>query len=68
MFSLRDLAFFLAGVEFFHTVTHFVLGFYVGMPLDLKFMVLTYKTNNTAMIINGIITILLIWWGTRLHR
>lgn len=66
MFSFRDLIIFLAGAEFFHTITHIMLAFWVKLPFDFKFLVLTEKLNLFAIIANAIITILLLWWGYKL--
>lgn len=66
MFSLRDLIIFLAGAEFFHTLTHLFFAFFVPLPLDLKFIILTKNLNTVSIIVNAIVTILLIWWSYRL--
>lgn len=66
MFSFRDLIIFLAGAEFFHTITHIMLAFWLKLPMDFKFMVLTEKMNLFAIILNALITILLLWWGYKM--
>ncbi len=66
---LRDIVVFLAGMEFFHTVIHTVFAFFVPLPLDLKFYLLTPTLNLWGGIItNGIITIFLLWWAVKLRR
>ena len=68
MFSFRDLILFLAGFEFFHTLSHIFLNYFVALPLNVNIMVLTPSINNVAIIVNAVITILLLWWSTRLKR
>lgn len=66
MFSFRDLIIFLAGAQFFHTISHIMLAFCIKLPLDFKFGVLTKKLNLFAIIVNALTTILLLWWGYKL--
>lgn len=66
MFSFRDLIVFLAGAEFFHTLSHIILPFFITLPMDFKFIVLTNNINMFAIIINAIITLLLLWWSFKL--
>ncbi|KTD17460.1 hypothetical protein Ljor_1766 [Legionella jordanis] len=68
MFSLRDLIIFLAGAEFWHTFTHIFFAFFVSLPIDFNFYVLTPTKNFWGIIINGIITIILLWWAKRLTK
>lgn len=68
MFSWRDLVVFLAGAEFFHTLSHILIGYFFTLPLDMKFMTLTPTMNMWAIVINGIITVVLIGWATRLQK
>ncbi len=68
MFTFRDVVVFFAGFEFFHTLSHLLMGYFVELPLHTKFMVLTPSWNTWAIIINGIITILLLWWAARLSK
>lgn len=63
---LRDVLIFLAGAEFFHTISHIVMPYFVSLPMDMKFMVMTATMNNYAIVINAVITILLLWWARRL--
>lgn len=63
MFNLRDIIIFLAGAEFFHTISHFILPYFVSLPVDMKFMVFTSTINIWAMIINAAITVALLWWA-----
>jgi hypothetical protein len=68
MNSLRDVVLVLAGASAFHTVSHLVLGVSVALPLQLRLphMTLTHRLNNTAVIVNALITAWLFWWATRL--
>lgn len=66
MFKLRDLVIFLAGAEFFHAISHVILPYFVTLPLNIKFMVLTSSLNIWIIIINVVITIVLLWWASRL--
>lgn len=66
MFSFRDLILFLAGAEFFHTISHAILPYFITLPIDLKFMVLTSNMNMYVITINAIITLLLLWWSHKL--
>lgn len=66
--SLKDIVIFFAGAEAFHTLSHIFLAYAVKFPLDLNFTVLTATMNLWAIVINGLITIALLWWASRLHR
>lgn len=68
MFTLRDFIIFLAGAEFFHTLSHLILSYFIPLPLDMKFMVLTPTLNIWITVINAIVTIFLLWLATRLKR
>jgi hypothetical protein len=63
---LRDVVIFLAGAEFFHTISHIVMPYFISLPIDMKFMVMTSTMNNYAIGVNAVITILLLWWAWRL--
>lgn len=65
---LRELVIFLAGAQFFHTLSHIALAFYVDLPLKTKFFDLTPTMNNWAIVVNGVITVLLLWWASRLRK
>lgn len=68
MFNLRDFVVFLAGAEFFHTLSH-VMIIYMGiLPMDLKIVTLTADMNLWAIIINALLTLLLLWWAKRLGK
>lgn len=68
MFSLRDFVIFLAGAEFFHTLSHLLLPYFISLPLDIKFIVLTTTMNIWVVAINALITIALLWWAKRLSK
>lgn len=65
MFSLKNVLIFLAGAQFFHTLTHIFLPYFVELPLEIKFIDLTSTLNIWAIIINAIITIVLLWWAKK---
>jgi len=67
MVKLRDVVIFFAGAEFFHTISHFILPYFINLPIDMKFMVFTPTINVWAIVINAIITIALLWWAYRLR-
>jgi hypothetical protein len=66
MCSLRDVVIFFAGAEFFHTISHIILPYFVTLPLDMKFMVFTPSWNVFAIVVNAVITIALLWWACRI--
>lgn len=66
--KLRDVVIFVAGAEFFHTLSHIFLAYGVQLPLSTKWMVLTSRFNMWAILINAIITLLLLLWAKRLPR
>lgn len=66
MCKLRDVVIFIAGAEFFHTLSHIILPYFITLPVDMKFMMFTPEWNHWAIIINAVITILLLWWAKRL--
>jgi len=63
MFSWRDLIVFLAGAEFFHTIAHIILPHIVIFPLHFKHIIFTKDLNALAIVVNGVITLLLLWWA-----
>lgn len=68
MLKLRDVVIFFAGAEFFHTLSHIMLPYFITLPVDMGFMMFTPKLNIWAIIINAIITILLLGWASRLNK
>lgn len=60
MFSLKNVLIFFAGAEFFHTLSHILLPFFVKLPLETKVILLTSTLNIWAIIINAIITLVLL--------
>lgn len=65
MFSLKNVLIFLAGAEFFHTLSHILLPFFVELPLETKVIYLTSTLNVWAIIINAIITLVLLLWANK---
>lgn len=68
MISLRDIVIFFAGVMFFHTVSHIMVGFTIPLPFDFKFILLTSYMNTWIIVISAIFTILLLWWAYKLRK
>lgn len=66
MLKLRDVVIFLAGAEFFHTLSHIILPYFVALPLNMNFMMFTPSLNTWAIVINALITIALLWWASRI--
>ena len=68
MCNLRDVLIFLAGAAFFHTISHIILPYFINMPLDVGFMVLTPKLNFWVIGVSALITIALLWWAHKLRK
>ncbi len=66
--NLRDWVIFFAGAQFFHMLGHIMMPYFMTFPIDMKVMVLTTGMNMYAIVINGVIMILLLWWAARLNR
>jgi hypothetical protein len=68
MCNLRDVVVFVAGAQFFHTISHILLPYLVTLPLNMGFMELTRTANCWIIAINALITIALLWWACRLKK
>ena len=72
MCTLRDTVVFVAGAEFFHTLSHVAFHFMMVFPMTFtmhaKVFELTSSLNNLAIAVNALITILLILWAMRLTK
>jgi len=70
MCSKRDVIVFFAGAEFFHTLSHLLMPYYFNFPLHLKHFesAITKDFNTFAIICNGIITVLLLWWASSIKK
>lgn len=66
MLNRRDVIIFFAGAEFFHTLSHIILPYFITLPLDMNFMIFTHTVNIWAIVINALITIALLWWASRI--
>jgi hypothetical protein len=64
----RDIVVFAAGAEAFHTLVHFFLPYYVKFPIETPFLSLTSSMNVWALIINGAITVALLWLAAWMKR
>lgn len=67
MFSLKNILIFLAGAQFFHTLSHIVLPYFVKLPLETNVVSLTPSLNMWAIIINAVITVVLLWCATKVR-
>lgn len=65
MFNLHDIIVFLAGAQFFHTISHIFIAYFFDFPLRTKIMMVSKSLNFWAIIINGAITVLLLWLATK---
>jgi len=65
---LRDILLFLAGAEFFQTLSHIILSYMVSFPLHTKYMSITAAFNQKAILLNGLITIFLLVWVSKVKR
>jgi hypothetical protein len=66
--KLRDVVVFLAGAEFFHTLSHVMLAYSVTFPWQTKHMLVTQAVNNKAILINAAVTVALLWWASRIRK
>lgn len=74
MLKSRDVVMFIAGAFFLHTVSHIIFPYIVTLPIDFNLAVLTPDfqiawtpmLNMVVVIVSAIITIALVWWGSRL--
>ena len=67
MSKLRDSVIFIAGAEFFHTLSHIILPYFIPLPIKMGLFTLTSTINIATVVVNAVITILLLWWASRLH-
>lgn len=67
MLKLREVVIFIAGAQFFHTLSHIILPYFITLPLDLKFITFTSSLNIGAILINAAITVALLWWANRIQ-
>jgi len=65
MYSQRDIIIFLAGFEAFHTLSHIIIGASGILPLTFFSITWTQHLNIVAIIVNGLITVGLLWWVSR---
>jgi hypothetical protein len=62
------LLLFLAGGEAFHTISHVIIAFSGILPLPVFGIDFTQNFNYFAIVTNGLITIALLWWASKVHR
>ncbi len=63
MCSKRDIVLFLAGAQTFHTLSHLIMSFTHTLPIHVFSFVFTPRLNIVAIIFNGILTGVLLWWA-----
>lgn len=64
-FKKRDLLFFLAGAEAFHTIVHIGIGLSGNLPLHFFFITLACRLNLFAVVVNAAITAGLFVWACK---
>jgi len=64
--SKRDVVVFLAGAEAFHTLSHMVIQFTSMLPVTVWGIHWTPQLNLFGIVINGVITLGLLWWASKL--
>ncbi len=67
MWSKKDFIIFVAGIEAFHTISHAIIAVSGILPIQFFFITWTEQLNILAIAANGIITLGLLWWSTRLR-
>jgi len=66
MCTKRDTLVFLAGAQAFHTISHVILNFTDTLPITVFSITWTQQLNVLAIAINGLATVGLFWWISRL--
>ena len=66
MCSKRDVIIFFAGAQVFHTLSHIILNFTDTLPINVFSITWTQQLNVAAIAINGLITVGLLWWSSKL--
>jgi hypothetical protein len=65
MFSLKNILIFIAGAEFFHTLSHIMLPYFFQLPFEVNGITVTSTLNNWVIGINAAITLALLWFAGR---
>ncbi len=66
MCTKRDALVFLAGAQVFHTISHVIINFTDTLPIKVFSITWTQQLNVLAIAINGLVTVGLFWWISRL--
>lgn len=66
MWSKKEIIIFLAGAEAFHTLSHIAINLSGALPIHWFFITWDQQLNITAIIINAVVTLLLLWWSSKL--
>ena len=65
MFTSKNVYIFLAGAFFFHAISHFLLPYYVDLPLQIGTMTITSELNAFIAVISLIMSIGLLFAAKR---
>lgn len=66
--SKRDIIIFAAGAQAFHTLSHIIIYFSHTLPLQFFSYTFTAQMNSVAIVLNGLITVGLIYWAHCLKK
>ena len=66
MYSMREIIIFFAGVQAFHTFSHFAFMVSGTLPVKVWGINFTPFLNVFALIINALSTVALVWWASTL--
>lgn len=66
--NFRDFIIFIAGAEFFHTISHIFIGLYIELPLQTNLIEITSSLNTWMILFNASITIILISCAVKLSK
>lgn len=66
--TFRDIVVFFAGAEAFHTIAHIMIALSVNLPLQTKYLTLTSTMNSWSIVINGALTLVLLWLARMLAK
>lgn len=65
MFTWKNFWIFLAGAQFFHTLSVVMIPFAIQLPIEMDGVTLTSTIINWAIAINLLITVGLLWLASR---
>ena len=68
MITKKNVLIFFAGAEFFHTLSHLILFRFTNLPVKVDGTIFTHALNAWAILINGAITVGLLYWASKTKR